>query len=44
MVLLFEVEKNTDSKYQKVVKTKTGGVIISANCTVCSGKRSRFIK
>ena len=36
--------KNGDSKNLKVVKTKTGTIMDSANCTVCSSKRSRFIK
>ena len=36
--------KNTESKNQKVAKTKNGRMMLTSNCAVCGSKKSRFIK
>ena len=36
--------KKTESENPKVVKTKNGRIMVTSNCTVCGGKKSRFIK
>ena len=36
--------KNTESKNPNVVRTKNGRVILLLKCTVCNGKKSKFIK
>ena len=36
--------KNTESKNQKVVKTKEGKIVVTSNCAVSDSKKSRFIK
>ena len=36
--------KNTESKNQKVAKTKEGRITLLSNCTVCDSKKSKLIK
>ena len=36
--------KNTESKNQKVAKTKEGRITLLSNCTVCDNKKSKLIK
>ena len=36
--------RNTESKNQKVAKTKNGRIMLTSNCAVCGSKKSRFIK
>ena len=36
--------KNTESKNPKVVKTKTGRIMLLSKCAVGDGKKSKFIK
>ena len=36
--------KNAESKNPKVVKTKTGKIMLLLKCTVCDSKKPRFIK
>ena len=36
--------KNTESKNQKFVKTKNGGVVLLSKCAVCDSKKSKFIE
>ena len=37
-------KKNTDSINPRVSKTTNGKTMILSNCTVCGGKKSKFIK
>ena len=36
--------RNTESKNQKVVKTKKGKIMLLSKCAVCDSKKSRFMK
>ena len=36
--------KNTESKNQKVVKTKNGRIMLLSKCSVCNSKKSKFLK
>ena len=36
--------KNTESKNQKVVKTKNGRIMLLSKCSVCNSKNSKFLK
>ena len=36
--------KNTESKNPKVVRTKTGRIMLLSNCEVCDSKKLKFIK
>ena len=36
--------KSTDSKNQKVARTKNGRIMILSKCAVCDNKKSKFIK
>ena len=36
--------KNTESKNPKVVRTKTGRIMLLPKCEVCDNKKSKFIK
>ena len=36
--------RNTESKKSKFKKILNGRIILSSRCTVCSSKKSRFIK
>ena len=36
--------RNTESKNQKVVKTKKGRIMLLSKCAVCDSKKSRFMK
>ena len=36
--------KNTESKIQKVAKTKNGRIMLLSKCAVCDGKKSKLIK
>ena len=36
--------KNTESKTSKVVKAKNGRIMLLSKCSVCDGKKFRFIK
>ena len=36
--------KNTESKNQKVVRTKNGKIMLLSKCVVCDIKKSTFIK
>ena len=36
--------KNTESKNQKIIKTKNGRIMILSKCAVCDNKKSKFIK
>ena len=38
------VEKNTESKNTKVVRTKNERITILAKCLVCNRRKSKFIK
>ena len=37
-------KKNTDSINPKVLKTTNGKTMILSKCTICSSKKSKFIK
>ena len=37
-------KKKIESKNTKIIKTKNGRVMFLSKCTVCDGKKSRFIK
>ena len=34
----------TENKIAKMIKTKSGRVILSSKCVVCGNKKSKFIK
>ena len=36
--------KNTESKNAKVVRTKTGRIMLLSKCEVCDSKKLKFIK
>ena len=36
--------KNTESKNQKVAKTKNGRIMLLSKCAVCDSKKSKFSK
>ena len=36
--------KNTDSKKTKLVKTKSGRIMLLSNCIICGSKKWRLIK
>ena len=36
--------KNTESKNQKVARTKNGIIMISSKCAVCDSTKLKFIK
>ena len=36
--------KNTESKNPKVVRTKTGRIMLLSKCEVCDSKKLKFIK
>ena len=36
--------KNTESRNPKVVKTKTGRIMLSSKCAVCNNKKMKIIK
>ena len=44
VVLLFEVQKNTQRKNPEVVRTKNGKIMLLPKCAVCNSKKSKFIK
>ena len=39
-LITWSVEKNTESKYPKVVKTKNGRIILLWKCPMCNSKKS----
>ena len=41
---LLKCRKNTESRTPKVSKSNDGKTMIISNCTICGGKKSRFIK
>ena len=43
VILLFEVQKNTESKNPKVVRTKNGGIVLLSKCSVCNSKKLKFL-
>ena len=43
-LIVWSVEKNTEIKTPKVVKTKNERIMLLSKCTVCNGKKSKFIK
>ena len=36
--------KNTESKNQRITKTKSGRIILLLKCAVCDSKKSKLIK
>ena len=36
--------RNTESKNQKIAKTKKGKIMLLSKCAVCDSKKSRFMK
>ena len=38
------MEKNTESKNPKLVKTKNGGMQLLSKCVVCHSEKFKFIK
>ena len=42
-MVLFEVQKNTESKNPKVSMTKNGRIMLFPKCAVCDSKKSKFI-
>ena len=36
--------KSTDSKNQKIARTKNGRIMLLSKCVVCDSKKSKFIK
>ena len=44
VILLFEVQKNTENKKQKVEGTKNGIITLLSKCSGCNIKKSKFTK
>ena len=44
LIVLFEVLKNTESKNQKVAKTKNRRIMVLLKWEMCDSKKSKFIK
>ena len=42
--IVWSVEKNTECKNPKVVKTKNRGIMLLSKCALCDSKKSKFIK
>ena len=42
--MLFEMQKNTESKNPDVVRTKNGRIILLQKCAICDSKKSKLIK
>ena len=40
----FKCRKNTASKNPKVVRTKTGRIMLLSKCEICNSKKLKFIK
>ena len=38
------MEKNTESKNPKVLRTRNGRIMVLSKCAVCDSKKSKFIK
>ena len=38
------MSKNTEYKNPKVVRTKTGRIMLLSKCVVCNGRKSKFLK
>ena len=36
--------RNTDNINSKIVRTKTGRLMLSSQCSICKNKNSRFVK
>ena len=36
--------KNTENKHPEVARTKNGGIMLFSKCSVCTSKRSKFLK
>ena len=36
--------KNTESKNSEGVKTKSGGIMLLSQCSICNSKKSKFLK
>ena len=43
-MLLFKVQKNTESIDPKVSVTSNGKTMVLSKCTICGSKKSKFIK
>ena len=44
VVLLFKVQKNTESIDSKISATSNGRTMILSKCAICGSKKSTFIK
>ena len=42
--LLLACRKNTEIKNLKILKTKTGRIMVLSKCEVCNSKKFKFIK
>ena len=42
--IVWSVEKNTESKNPKVVRTKNGRIMLLSKCEVCDSKKSKSVK
>ena len=41
---MFEVQKITENVDSKLCKTKNGRTVLISKCTVCSSKKSKFMR
>ena len=44
VILLFQVQKNSESKNPKNVGTKNGRIMLLSKCSLCNSKKSKLIK
>ena len=42
--IVWSVEKNTESKNPKVVRTKNGRIMLLSKCEACDSKKSKSVK
>ena len=43
-IIVWSVEKNTESKNPKVARTKNGKIMLLSNCVISDSKKSKFLK
>ena len=44
LLYCLKCRKNTESKNQKVARSKNGRIMLLSKCAVCDSKKSKFIK
>ena len=44
LLYCFNCRKNTEIKNSKVLKTKSGRIMLLSKCALCDSKKSKFVK